>query len=122
MKFIEIEQTSKTPYVLFDEKNGLLTIEGRCITENALDFFNDLQKILSEYEKDPGEILTLIINLEYFNTASAKELMEIFHHLSQVPSKVIWCYEEKDTDMLEIGEDFEQMFKKIPFIFKIIER
>jgi hypothetical protein len=122
MKFLEIEQTPKTPYILFDGRLGILKIEGRCIPEDAIEFFKDLQESLGEYEKDPKEILNLIINLEYFNTATARELMGIFRHLSNVNSKVIWCHEIKDTDMVEAGQDFEQLFKTIPFTFKVIER
>jgi hypothetical protein len=122
MKFLEIEQTPKTPYILFDGRIGLLKIEGRCIPEDAKEFFKDLQESLDEYEKDPKEIFNLIVNLEYFNTTTSRELMAIFYHLPKFPSKVLWCHEKNDSDMIEIGEDFEQILKTVPFTFQIIER
>jgi len=122
MKFLEIEQTPKTPHIFFDGRIGLLKIEGRSILEDAKDFYKDLQESLDEYEKDPKEMFNLIINLEYFNTASARELMKIFNHLPKFPSKVLWCHEKKDPDMIEAGHDFEQILKTVPFEFKIIER
>lgn len=122
MKFLEIEQTSKTPYILFDGRIGLLKIEGRCIPEDAKGFFKDLQESLDEYDKDPKEIFNFIINLEYFNTVTARELMNIFYHLQKFPSKVLWCHEKKDSDMIEAGQDFQEILKTVPFEFKIIER
>lgn len=52
--------------------------------------------------------------LEYFNTSSAKTFFEIFKRLSYLNKNghkvtVNWYAEENDEDLIETGEDFEEL-------------
>ena len=121
IEILEIPKGPKTPYLFFDGNKGILNIEGRCIPEEPKTFFKELHEVLDRYEKDPKNILNITINLEYFNTASARELVTLFLRFKKFPAKITWCHEKKDQDMIESGQDFEEIMRT-PFIYKIIER
>lgn len=53
---------------------------------------------------------------QYFNTSSSKCLFDIFRQLKRMQTagtniKVNWYYEEFDQDMLEAGEDYDEIVK-----------
>ena len=63
------------------------------------------------------------VDLDYFNSSSAKFLYDIFLELkrlvsSRIPVIVEWLYDEEDTDMQETGSDIatllEMEFTYIP--------
>ena len=55
------------------------------------------------------------VYLEYFNTASARELMKLFRRLEEFPSEIAWYYDKGDIDMLEAGTDFYEILQgKVP--------
>ena len=122
MKFLEIEKTAKTPYVRFDGKEGTLRIEGRCIPEDAKEFFQEIHECLDWYYDNCKDVLMVTISLEYFNTSAAKGLISIMNKLKKIPSKIEWLYEKDDQDMIEAGKDFEDLIEIIPFEFRMIER
>ena len=64
---------------------------------------------MDEYVKSPGPVTTVDIKLEYFNSGSAKFILNILQLLSVVQSTgkklmINWHYEEGDDDILERGE------------------
>jgi len=64
-------------------------------------------------------------NFEYFNSTSAKYILDIFKILSNVHSQGInilvkWVYESDDEDMLEVGMEMSRM-SKLPFEYVKIE-
>jgi hypothetical protein len=74
-----------------------------------------------EYIKTPADVTCLDITLEYFNSASAKLLIQLFLKISFVQLKnkkfiINWYYEEGDEDILERGEYFSSVLN-IPFNF-----
>ncbi len=67
--------------------------------------------------------LKLQIDLEYFNSSSAKFIFDIvsdFHKITSVGIPVIveWNYDEEDTDMQEAGADIAALIG-VEFIYKI---
>ncbi|MCK7538576.1 MAG: DUF1987 domain-containing protein [Marinilabiliales bacterium] len=59
------------------------------------------------------------LDLEYFNSSSAKFLFDIFAHLKDlsndgVPVDIEWYYDEEDTDLREAGEDLA-LLCELPF-------
>lgn len=122
IEILEYPAGPKTPYLFFDGNKGIFKMEGRCIPEYAKVFFEDLNLLLDKYEKNPQEILDVTVNLEYFNTISAKELILMFKKFQNFPTKVTWCHEKKDEDMIDAGTDFEDILKTVPFTYKIVER
>jgi hypothetical protein len=101
--------------------DGIIKIRGRSIHENVADFFKPVGDWITEYIKDPAEITCVDLNLEYFNSASAKVFIQLFQKLTYVKlknKKIIfnWYYEDGDEDILERGEYFATILD-IPFNF-----
>ena len=122
MEVLRHSAQDRTPYLLFDGDKGELVMRGRCIPEDAKDFFKDLHNLMQEYEKNPQKILEATFDLEYFNTATAKELMSLLYRFKKFPSHVTWCHEMKDRDMIDVGKDFEEILQTVPFTFQEVER
>jgi hypothetical protein len=122
IEILEYPEGQKTPYLLFDGNKGILKIEGKCIPEYAQLFFQNLHPLIDKYAENPQEILDVTVNLSYFNSSTARELMIIFKKFLKFPTKISWLYEKKDEDMIDAGEDFQDILKIIPFTFKVIER
>lgn len=112
MENIKIEGTPKTPSVSFDNITGEMTIKGRSIPENSIDFYKPIIDWLDAYATSPGEKTILNMQLEYFNTSSSKCILDVFKKLENIKKsgkdvQVHWHYEEDDEDMLEAGEDYD---------------
>ena len=103
--------------------NGSINIKGRSIHENIRDFFKPIEEWIGDYVgNEPAEVTTINIRLEYFNSATAKVLLNILQKLLKVQLKsrklvVNWYYEEGDEDIQERGEYFASVLK-IPFNFR----
>lgn len=92
-------------------------LTGRSLPENP---FKVYEKVLSWAENYDKDTILLNFKLEYFNTASSKQIFNLIKTLvenKQVKEvKVKWYYEEGDYDSKETGEHFANLFK-IPFDF-----
>lgn len=106
MEVISIEGTSKTPSVHIDLSKGILKIIGRSMPEDATQFYNPVIDWFRRYSKNPNPELTLDVHLEYFNTSSSKNLLEIFKVVTEAGNPINWYYDVDDEDMQEAGEDF----------------
>jgi hypothetical protein len=120
MNELRIPATKNSPEVILSPE-GMIRIKGRSIHENMFDFFKPVEEWVNEYIKMPADVTCIDMNLEYFNSASAKLLIQLFQKVSRVQLKnkkyiVNWYYEEGDEDILERGEYFSSVLK-IPFNF-----
>lgn len=110
----------KTPYIFFDPDKGEFTIKGMSCSENAGEFYKPVLDWLDKYIENPSPNGTLItVNLEYFNTSSAKCLMDVFEKIARLNKKgyqikINWYYEEDDEDMYMAIEDFSEVID-LPF-------
>lgn len=120
MENIQLQESPKTPSVLFSSENGTLELKGRSIPENSLEFYKPLIDWVDAYAKEAKPETNVHIQLEYFNTSSSKCLLDLFKRLENLSGKVTinWYFEHDDEDMLEAGEDYEAIIS-IPF--KMIE-
>ncbi len=115
MEHLKIEGTKQSPLVDFNAELGKLELSGRSIPENSFEFYNPLLEWLGEYAKTPKEETVLKVYLEYFNTSSSKYILEVLKKLKEVLKvdgvqvKVDWCYDEDDEEMMETGEDYEDV-------------
>ena len=124
---MKIEATNKTPYVEYNESNGTLLISGKSIPENTIKFYQTIVEWLQTFiQENETKKLELIFKLEYFNTSSAKKILEVMKLVQQLYDKgnkqvsIQWQYEEGDVDMLEAGEDFMKPLH-IPISFTAVE-
>jgi hypothetical protein len=124
MDALIIEQTQSNPKIVFDKDNGVFEITGRSLPEDAMGFYQPVLDWLKAYVADPNPTTTLVFELDYFNTASSKvilELIKIFRNAvtSGLNGQIIWCHLEDDDDTLEAGQDFSSIIK-FPFTFRVL--
>lgn len=113
MERIRIGATPKTPEVLLDADKGILIITGRSIAENPEEFYKEVFEGIERYFEETDSLLEVEVDFEYFNTASAKKIMDLFKTLEGHPSKVYWVFEEGDLDMEEAGMDYQSLFPQL---------
>ncbi len=116
MKPLKIESTHKTPKVYLDPEEGVFEISGRSIPEDSVGFYKPILEWLDEYAQNPNEKTEFKFELEYFNTSSSKNILELLKRLEEIYEKghdvkVIWYYDEDDEDMEETGEDYQALLK-----------
>lgn len=102
-----IEATRFTPDIHFNANKNELILKGRSHPENALEFYEPINKWLNEYLINTKGPINMNIKLEYFNSPSSKVLVEILKKLYKVKTKGIdvvvnWIYEKNDEDMKEV--------------------
>jgi hypothetical protein len=113
MELVSLESTKKTPNVLLDP-SGRIRIGGRSIPEDASKFYDNILNWVLDYCHTPSDTTVVDIELEYFNSGSAKFVMQILRELSELLAegrdlKVNWYYEEGDDDILERGEYYSSI-------------
>ena len=127
---MKIKATNNTPQVFLDWDIKYLVLEGVSYPEDAESFYSplisELEENSSKYLSGGGE-MGIKIQLDYFNTVSAKaiyRILKIFDKLvdSNKNTKInlVWEIEEDDEELMEAGKDYECMFDNIDFTYKII--
>lgn len=120
MEKLQIASTPKTPFISFDSDSGILEMRGKSIPENSKAFFEPIYAWIEQYRQQAKPQTILEIQLDYFNTSSAKCIADFFKkldnlHVTGVTSIIVnWHYNEDDGDMQEAGADFASLMK-IPF-------
>jgi len=122
MDILKIEKTSDTPNVTLDSTNNLFEFSYRSLPENAIDFYNPILDWIEEYSKNPNNETVVDFKLEYFNTASAKQIAKVLLKLLEISKKakvkINWYYDKNDTDMLASGQRYSKL---INLEFEFIE-
>ena len=127
---MKIKATNNTPQVFLDWDVKYLVLEGVSYPEDAESFYSplisELEENSSKYLSGGGE-MGIRIQLDYFNTVSAKaiyRILKIFDKLvdsnKNTRINLVWEIEEDDEELMEAGKDYECMFDKIDFNYKII--
>lgn len=109
------EATSHLPEIDF-QPDGKLLIEGRSIPENVLTLFDPL----IDFARNLKDVNVYFkVNLEYFNTATSKKLMELFKTIDANNGinsiSINWHFEEGDEDSIEMGEIYEDSLFRSEF-------
>ncbi|MFO7620815.1 MAG: DUF1987 domain-containing protein [Bacteroidales bacterium] len=120
MEELRIPPTRNSPEVILTPE-GFIRIKGRSIHENVVDFYEPVESWITEYIKNPADITCVDINLEYFNSASAKTIIHLLQIVTYVQLKnkkflFNWFYEDGDEDVLERGQYFASVLD-VPFNF-----
>ncbi|MCE3229588.1 MAG: hypothetical protein K0S32_4139 [Bacteroidetes bacterium] len=118
MNDLKIEGTEDSPTVNLSKTSGEILISGRSLPEDAFSFYAPVMEWLGDYVKSPNTDTVFNFKLEYFNTASAKQIFKIVGMANDLAkgSKVTikWFYDEGDRDMLSSGERFSKL-TQLPF-------
>lgn len=121
---IRIKATDDTPEVILDKATNEFRLSGRSLPEDAFAFYSPIIQWLNDYSKSPNENSILTVSLDYFNSSSVKQILELISTFEAIirsgkTAKVIWCY-AADDDLMEIkGLEFQSM-TNIPFEFQIL--
>ena len=121
MESILLEGTSHSPAISCNADTGVIEIKGRSIMPNAVEFYKPINDWLAAHSLMPQKNTQVDIKLEYFNTSSSKCLLDIFKKLKLIVDsdnkvEINWYHKEDDEDMIEAGEDYEDIIN-IPFKF-----
>ncbi|PLX20131.1 MAG: nuclear pore complex subunit [Salinivirgaceae bacterium] len=111
MESLILNATEDTPKIVLNKKDKEFLIAERSLPENAFDFYKPVYEWLEKYVLDPLEETEFHVNLDYFNTASAKQLGKIFNLLENIKSSLFvkWHYASDDQDMLESGQRYARL-------------
>ncbi len=112
------EPTVDTPKVLLDAGKGIFEIAQMSLPEDAVDFYAPVLEWFTNYSKNPNPKTVFDMKLEYFNTASSKQLIQILLMLQGLKERseivINWYYKEIDEDMQSLGEEYSQIIN-LPF-------
>ena len=117
MQSIMIEASNSTPLAVF-EPDGNLCLKGRSLIIDVVSFY---QPLIEWAARLTARSVNFTVELDYFNTASAKKLLELLktiddnRHVREYA--VNWHFESDDEDILEKGYIFEERLMKARFLY-----
>ena len=127
MEKLIIEPTVNSPRIVLDSESRNFEFSGESRPENVRKFYLPILEWLEAYTAEQDKLrddertfgLLCQFNFEYFNSTSAKYILDIFKSLNAINAlgiepEIKWLYEEDDEDMLEVGREMSRM-SKLPF-------
>ncbi len=121
MENLVIAATERSPEVDFDFASGCLSLKGESYPEDASAVFGPIFAALERFlDQAEGRDIRFDFNLIYFNSSSAKALMNMFQLLDRAAERgvgivVNWFYAPDDETMQEFGEDFSEDLEHVTF-------
>ncbi len=118
---LNIEQTSRTPAVVFDFANNHLKIAGESYPEDVTEFYRPVFDALDAYLGAVGQgSFRFDFELIYLNSSSAKAVMMLMDKLEAAAKDgasvdVYWFYDKEDDTMQELGEEFGEDLESATF-------
>lgn len=124
MEILELASTGNTPSVTLNHQLHLLEFAGDSRPEDVQKFYTPIISWIEDYsnyvyfltDSQNEEInITCNFKFEYFNSSSAKYVMDIIVKLGKIAEfdkaniTLNWYFDELDEDMKESGEEFEDM-------------
>jgi hypothetical protein len=127
MDNLKIAATERSPEVDFDFKHGILSLRGESYPEDASTVFGPIFQALEGFlGAVGGREVRVDFDLTYFNSSSAKALMNMFQLFEQAAAqgariKITWFFSPDDDTMKEFGEDFSEDLEHVTFDLVAIE-
>lgn len=121
MDNLVIAATERSPEVSFDFAAGVLSLKGESYPEDASAVFGPIFTALERHFAEPaGKAARFDFELIYFNSSSAKALMNMFQLLDRAAGngaqvEVNWFFAADDETMKEFGEDFSEDLEHVTF-------
>jgi len=121
MEKFDIAATARTPHMSFDPDTGSFLLEGESYPEDTKKFYD--APLSSVYEFLDTELTLSAVfsfKLKYFNSSSAKVLMDLFVAVEESAQrgnlfKIEWHCAADDDNMQELGEEFAEELDKTEF-------
>lgn len=107
--------TNETPEIYGSVEEGVVKIRGICRPTNTIDTFREFISWINYFSvKSNTDVIKVEIQLDYLNTSSGmiiyRILSSIKRNLKQEQSlHVLWIHDQSDSDMKQVGEDFQYM-------------
>ena len=127
MKSFIHKATELTPEIILAPPENRFVISGKSAPEDVRGLYYPVIEWIEEFAAEVRKNnsfteempLLLKLDLEYFNSSSAKFLFDIFSQLKElnnegVPVVIEWHYDEEDVDLREAGEDLA-LLCELPF-------
>lgn len=130
-----LKETTATPKIVFDIDNEEFEIKGCSRPEDVRDFYVPVIRWLEEFreevtdalkEKYAGAPLVFNFKFDYFNSSSAKFILDVLILINNIHSdglniRIDWYFDENDEDMKEVGEELSEVVD-FPFEYKSITK
>ena len=120
MEAKRIEGTDESPEVILDKTANEFVFKGKSLPEDVKEFYNPILTWIEEYAKDPNDSTVIEFNMEYFNSASSKQILDILERFAVIKENsgkevaVRWHFMEDDEDMEDAGESYSDIVD-VPF-------
>ncbi len=113
-----IKATELGPEIIL-ETTGNIKISGKSRMEDASLYYKEMHEWLVNYLQDVNTSITVVLELSYFNSSSAKQLLKLLMSIDEgsVGGKVIWIYPINNDTLLERGQELEIMLD-LPFEYQ----
>ena len=123
MNALSIKPTPTSLAVSLDPSTGNFSFTGRSVSEHSVEFFKPVMDWMQQYALSPAPKTECLFQMEYFNSAARKSLIEILKILNDLHKKgnevlIKWNYDEGDDSMKELGEEYANIFS-MKFRFNI---
>ena len=119
---LNIVATADKPEINLDPQQDVFEILGKSLPEDAKSFYDPVIDWFEEYANEPNEVTVFNLKLNYFNSSSARKLVELLSILEKIKEegkevKIVWYYKTYDAIMRERGEEV-QLVLDVPFELK----
>lgn len=116
MKKLHLTGTDDTPEIILDQEGNQFEISGKSLPEDASAFYSSVIEWMKEYSESPNDETVFKINLEYFNSTSAKYVFNILMLMETISNsgkqvKIDWLYKDGDELMESKGEEIKSMIE-----------
>jgi hypothetical protein len=116
MEALRIEATIDTPEIILDSTKNEFEISGKSYPEDTKEFYHTVLHWMDLYVVSPNPKTNFVFKLKYFNSSSYKPIFDILAKLEVIKNKkcdvkIEWYYKTGDSDMLEAGEEFADLFE-----------
>ena len=116
---LEREKTDLTPYVLIDEGQGYMKLEGESYHENVVGFFQEINEWLDRFINTDFAGFTFDCKLKYFNSSTVKLLLNMLLKMDRSEGgkniTVNWITTKNNKIIIECGEDFQEDLENLTF-------
>lgn len=123
MEIYQIAPTKLTPGVIFNLESNTMSMKGNSIPENSNSFYLPFLEWIDERSniiKHSKHDLQIEVDLEYFNSASLKQIIKLFLKCTELVGqhnvKVVWYCDSSTDDFMETGMDIANALS-IPFTY-----
>jgi len=119
MEAKRIAGTDESPEIVLDKETKEFKFLGKSLPEDVKEFYDPVHQWIEEYVKNPNDETVVEFSMEYFNSASSKQILDILERFAVIAENgkkitVKWHFMEDDEDMEDAGESYADIVD-VPF-------